>query len=80
MFNVISTLSGTECRIYINDILHVAINGQVNIIQTWHEDHPKYGHVWCIELCVGVASTILEYDTEDKWKTILSHIPGTKRL
>jgi hypothetical protein len=71
------TYSGHVLRIYINEILHLSIPTWV-AVQSWM-DEGQYPYK--IEYYLEKGQPVLtEYDTREKWSTILDIVDRVERL
>lgn len=57
-------------KIYINDLLHLYIADRIVAIQSWKNENTW----WKIEIQTKHNTVLLEYDSFEKWKTILELI------
>lgn len=62
------SISGDEVKVFINNILHLSFKEKILSIQSWNEQN-KF---WKIEIQTKNTITLIEYDSEDKWKQILN--------
>lgn len=60
-------IKGDEVSIFIDNILHLRIKDRITLIQSWKEENSWYK----IEIQTKNNTTTLEYDSYDKWKSIL---------
>ncbi len=60
-------ISGDEVKLFINDVLHLSFKEKILAIQSWNEQN-KF---WKIEIKTKNTSTIVEYDSSEKWNQIL---------
>lgn len=65
--NFTSKISGDEVSIFIDNILHLKIKDRITILHSWKEENSW----WKIEIQTKDSTTILEYDSETKWKEVL---------
>lgn len=65
--NATITKSGNTLSIYINEILHLRVTDRVTAIHSWKEEN----NWWKIEIQTKDNTILLEYDTREKWVTIL---------
>lgn len=61
------SISGEEVKIFINDILHLSFKEKILSIQSWNEQN-KF---WKIEIKTKHTTSLVEYDSPEKWKQIL---------
>lgn len=61
------SILGDEIKIFINDILHLSFKEKILSIQSWGEQN-KF---WKIEIKTEHTSTLVEYDSQEKWRQIL---------
>jgi len=54
-------------KLYINDFLHLLITDRITSLQSWNEENRFYK----VEIQTKDNSTILEYDSQQKWEQIL---------
>ena len=65
--NVTPKIKGDEVSIFIDNILHLKIKDRITIIHSWKNEHTW----WKIEIQTINNTTTLEYDSFDKWCSIL---------
>ena len=65
--NVEVELKGDYLKIYVDSILHLYLNKPLVGFQAWN----KEDRWWEIEIYTKYSSILLQYDSKDKWETIL---------
>jgi hypothetical protein len=61
---------GTSIKIYINNILHLFIADRVTSITSWNHENI----FWKMEIKTKHNTTLLEYDSSEKWILILNEL------
>jgi len=62
-----SKIKGDEMSIFIDNILHLKIKDRITLVHSWKEENSWYK----IEIQTKDNTTTLEYDSYDKWQSIL---------
>lgn len=77
-------IENNEVKIYVNGILHLAIkHNKLRGIQSWKDS--KWWRIWrpkfySIEYTVGEITIISEYDSIEKWISILNLLDKNRVL
>ena len=67
---VTSKKSGASIKIYINNILHLFIADRITSLQSWNNEN----NFFIIEIKTKHNTTLLEYDSQDKWESIINEL------
>lgn len=75
--NIKVTTTYDSIRVYFGETLHLCLSRPRLVgFQSWREDETKF----CIEYLLDGGSILCEYDSEEKWMSILSQLEKLRTL